>query len=131
MMNLLSLLRKKPSYESRLWLESKTISGVRFSIRRISLGQRINLSTRIRELTLRNEFLRAGQPADHLEAAMADLLVQKLYIEWALVDLEGISIDGKPGSVALLIERGPECLLNEIAGAIRAEMELSDAERKN
>jgi hypothetical protein len=118
-------------YESLLWLESESFPGVEFSLRKISLSQRIDLSARVRELTLRNEFLRAGELEDQLEASVADLLVQKLYVEWAVVDLRGLTIDGQTASVAGLIERGPEALVTEIAEAIRTHLELTDAERKN
>ena len=131
MMKLLSRWRKQGSYESLLWLESERFPGVDFSIRKISLSQRIDLSSRIRELTLKNEFLKAGELTDQLEASMADLLVRKLYVEWAVVDLKGLKIDGRPASVELLIERGPEELVNEMAEAIRSHLELSDEERKN
>jgi hypothetical protein len=82
-------------------------------------------------LTLRNEFLRAGPLTDQLEASIADLLVKKLYVEWAVVELKGLNIDGHAASVALLIDQGPEALVSEIADAIRAHLELSDSERKN
>jgi len=119
------------SYQSLLWLESETIPGVEFSIRKMSLAQRIELSSRIRELTLRNEFLRSGQPSGQLEAHLADLLVQKLYVEWAVIDLKGLHIDGHPASLKDLIDHGPEALVREMAESISAHLELSDAERKN
>jgi hypothetical protein len=119
------------NHQSLLWLESEIVPGVDFSIRKMSLGQRIELSSRVRELTLRNEFLRGGEPSDQLDAKLADLLVQKLYVEWAVADLKGLRIDGQPASLSLLIERGPEPLVGEMAEAISAHLELSDAERKN
>jgi hypothetical protein len=131
MMKLLSRWRKTAPYESLLRLESERFPGVEFSIRKMSLSQRIELSSRIRELTLRNEFLKAGELTDKAEAAMADLLARKLYVEWAVADLTGLDIDGRAASVELLIERGPEELVNEMAEAIRSHLELSDEERKN
>jgi hypothetical protein len=122
---------KKTSYRSLLWLESKCVPGVKFSLRKVSLSQRLELSARIRKLTLQNEFLRAGELTDQMEAATADLLVQKLYVEWAVVEIDGLRIDGKTASVELLIQRGPETLVSEMTAAIRNSLELSDAERKN
>ncbi len=121
----------KTSYRSLLWLESELFPGFEFSIRKVSLAQRIELSSRVRELTLRNEFLRSGEPAEQMEAQLAELLVQKLYVEWAVVDLKGLQIDGRPASVSSLIERGPEALVREMAGAIHNYLELSESERKN
>ncbi len=131
MTNLLSRWRKTTGYESLLWLESACMPGVRFSIRKMSLSQRIDLSAKLRDLTLKNDFLRAGELADQLDAVTAELMVKRLYLEWAVSNLEGIKIDGKPGSVALLIECGPDVLTDEIASAISAQLELSEAERKN
>jgi len=138
-MNLLSRWRKTEHgagcavihYQSRLWLESETFPGVEFSVRKISLAQRIELSSRVRDLTLKNEFLQSGEPAEQVEARLADLMVHKLYVEWAVSDLKGLRIDGQAASVSDLIERGPETLVREMAEAIYWHLELSEAERKN
>ncbi len=131
MMKWLSHWRKQLDYSSLLRLESDLFPGVEFSLRRISLAQRIELASRVRELTLRNEFLRAGSMNDQVEAGIADLLVRKLYLEWAVAELKGLKIDGKPGSLNLLIDHGPELLTGEIFDAIREHLELSETERKN
>ncbi len=131
MTKFISRLRKGHGYESLLWLQSELFPGVEFSLRKMSLAQRIELTSRVRELTLRNEFLRAGEIKDHLEATLADLMVQKLYVEWAVVDLRGLRIDGQAASLDLLIARGPEELVKEMAEAIREHLELTDDERKN
>ena len=54
MMKFSSRSRKKSSYASVLWHESKTTHGVRYAIRRVSLSQRIELTKRARELSIRN-----------------------------------------------------------------------------
>ena len=51
--------------------------GVHYAIRRVSLSQRIELTKRARELSLRHEFLKAGDAPDQLEASLADLLIRK------------------------------------------------------
>ncbi len=119
------------SYSSLVWRESSSWPGVHFAIRRASLSQRIDLTRRMREVTLKNEFLRAGDTADQLQAALADLLARRLYIEWGLAEVKGLSIDGLPANVDLLIEKGPEKLLEEVISTIRSETELSEEERKN
>jgi hypothetical protein len=137
MMKFMSLLRKSCASESAAthsslaWLESQTMPGVRFAVRRISLAHRLELTRRLRELTLRYEFLNAGETSDQLEAAMSDLLVRKLYIEWGLTEIQGLVIDGEPATTALLIQKGPENLTGEIIAAIRQEIELTEDERKN
>jgi len=89
------------------------------------------LTKKARELSIRHEFLEAGDSADELEAALADLLVRKLYIEWGLVELTGLRVDEEPATVEALIEKGPEALADEIIAAIRGQLGLSEEERKN
>jgi hypothetical protein len=130
-MKLSSLLRKRKGYSSLSWHESQTVKGVRFATRRISLAQRIELTRRAQELTLRYEFLKSGNTSDQLEAALSDLLVRKLYLEWGLVQLEGLAVDRQPASAELLIEKGPEELSDEIIAVLQGEIGLSEEERKN
>lgn len=130
-MKLTSPSPSEVSYSSLSWRRSKTIEGVRFAIRRVSLTQRLDLNKRVRELTLQYEFLKAGPAADQLEATWADLLVRKLYVEWGLAGLEGLSIDGEAASVELLIDKGPEELVDEVVSALQEEIGLSEEERKN
>lgn len=118
-------------YSTVNWLESRTFPGIRFGIRRISLAQRVELTSRARELAHRYEFLRAGDAADQLEAALSELLIRKLYIEWGLAEIRDLTIDGEVATVEMLVEKGPESLSNEIVSAIRAEISLSEEERKN
>jgi hypothetical protein len=104
---------------------------VRFAVRRISLAQRIELTRQVRELILKNEFLRAGATPDQLEAALSELLARRLYVEWGLAAIEGLTIDGSAATVESLIEKGPEKLTEEIATSILSELALSEQETKN
>jgi hypothetical protein len=131
MMKFISRLHNEREYSSVVWHKSQTAEGVRYAIRRVSLLQRIELTKRVRELALRHEFLKAGDMTDQLDANLGDLLVRRLYLEWGLSEIAGLKIDGQPGTVELLIERGPEALSNEIVEAICTELELSEEERKN
>src|SRR5690348_18041182 len=81
MMKSLSRLHRPVRFESLRWVDSETMAGVRFAVRRPSLAQRIELTRRVHELTLRHEFLKAGSEAEKLEGALGELMVQQLYIE--------------------------------------------------
>ncbi len=118
-------------YSTVNWHESRVLPGVRYGIRRISLAQRIELTNRARELTRRYEFLKAGDAGDQLEASLADLLTRQLYLEWGLAEILNLTIDGQAATSAMLVEKGPESLSNEIVAAIQAELSLSEDERKN
>ncbi len=130
-MKLTSLFHKSEGYASVSWYSSQVMPGVRFAIRRVSLQQRIDLNRRLRDLTLQYEFLKTGDASSQLEAALSDLLVAKLYIEWGLVEMEGLSIDGRKATGASLIAQGPENLTDEIVQRIQAESILTEDERKN
>jgi hypothetical protein len=130
-MKFISRLHRAASYSSLTWHTSEAVAGVRYAIRRVSLAQRIELTRNVRELALKHEFLRAGEPSDQLEASLGDLLVRKLYLEWSVAELSGLRIDGQEATVGALIERGPEELSDEIIEKIRAQLGLSEEERKN
>lgn len=119
------------SFSSISWHASSVIRGVRFALRRVSLGQRMELTKRIIELMVQHDFLKAGGPADQFQAALSDLLVGKLYLEWGLAQVEGLTIDGQAATAELLIEKGPEDLASEIIAVLRQEAGLNEEERKN
>ena len=122
---------KSFQFESSRRLESQSVPGAAFWIRKTSLAQRIELLTRVRELTRKYEFLMAGGPAELMEASLGDLLTTKLYVEWGLERVEGLCIDGQDASTTLLLEKGPEELCLEIAQEVQKECGLSEEERKN
>ena len=131
MTNFLSPLRKPVKFESVRWFDSQTTPGVRFAVREPSLSKRIDLTRQLNELTLRHEFLASGGELQQLELTLAELLVQKLLIEWGLATIENLRIDGKAANAELLIEAGPEQLVVEIAAAIKKSCSLDEEERKN
>ena len=118
-------------YSSVTWVESHSYKGARFAIRRVSLQQRIEIARRVRELTLQNEFLRNGDVSEQLDAVLGELLAKRVYLEWGLADVQGFTIDGVAACPALLIEKGPESLAEEIVAAVIREFHLTDEERKN
>jgi hypothetical protein len=131
MMNFISRSRNVFDHLSHVWHESSTHKGVRFATRQISLSGRIELTKMIQDLVYKNDFLRAGDALEQSQASLADLLARKVYLEWGMSQVEGLTIDGSPASPHDLIERGPERLCEEIAETIQGELNLSEEERKN
>lgn len=121
------------NYESRLTVESKVCRGVRFQIQRMSFGRRLELTRQVRQLLGRLEFLTAGEqgPAEEAERALLAAEIDQQYLRWGLSAIEGLEIDGKAATAESLIEAGPEDLVLETLGLIRAEAGLSEEERKN
>lgn len=119
-------------YQSTVTKDSAVCPGVRFVVVRPSLAKRAEITARVRRLLAELEYRAAGQGMeDRLAAAELESRIDALYIEWGLVRVENLRIDGEECSAKLLIERGPEELSREIAAAIRSECRLAEEERKN
>jgi hypothetical protein len=124
--------REQDSYESVILIRSKTMPAVTYTIKRISFGRRMELSRRAREISKKAEFLEAGSELhEQIEAGLLAQEVDAMYLEWGLVSIAGLTIDGETATFARLIEKGPDELTREIVGAIKGQCGLSDAERKN
>lgn len=118
-------------YQSLSWHKSQMFPDVSFAVRKMSLADRIQLTNQLKDLISKNEFLRAGDLQEQSEAAVADLLTKRLYVEWGLVELRGLRIDQCAATPEMLLHKGPELLTDEIVGVIRNSLELTEQERKN
>jgi hypothetical protein len=119
-------------YDSVITHTSKLYPTVRFTVRRMSFARRCELAYRVRELSRKMEFLQAGDSVqDKLEAAVLNSEISNLYVDWGLVSVDGMELDGQAATPELLLAGGPEDLCNEIVKAIQAECGLSQEERKN
>jgi hypothetical protein len=127
----MSHLPDSTAYSSVVWFESESFPKVTYSVRKVSLMQRIELTKAVRALLHQHEFLRAGGAEDEVGAKLAELMATKLYLELGLVDIKGLEIDGQECTKESLLEKGPEVLSIEIAQSIRAQLSLSEEERKN
>jgi hypothetical protein len=94
--------------------------------RRCALAQRVHALSRRLEFANRSEALK-----DRVEAAVLNSELCALYLEWGLVSLEGLDLDGHAATPDRLLDCGPEDLCLEIIDAIQAQCGLSEAERKN
>jgi hypothetical protein len=120
------------TYESYSRVDSKIQSGVAFIVSKMSFGRRTDLLRRIRELTMKGEFLQSGmEPKERLEAALLSAEVDRVYVAWGLHKVVGLEIDGAEATPELLASFGPEELFREAVAAVKTECGLSDDERKN
>ena len=128
----MSCISHSDKHESSRWFDAEVCTGTRYRISRISLGRRIELARRIREIGRKLEFFEAGNNSrEKLEAAVLQGEIDRAYLEWGLESIEGLKIDGEDATPETLIERGPLALAAEILARIRAECGLSETERKN
>jgi hypothetical protein len=98
----------------------------------MSLARRIELAQSIRELAQRREFHQAGESVnEQVEAAAISAGIDRVYLEWGLLRVDGIRIDGERATAGSLFGAGPEDLTREIVNCIKNECGLTDDERKN
>ena len=121
------------TYESTVTVESAKYPGVRFTVRRMSFGRRLELTRTVKERLGRLEFLAAGESgvSDETEAALLTGEIDREYGAWGLAAVDGLEIDGEPATPQSLIEKGPEPLVAEVLEAVYREAGLSEDERKN
>lgn len=127
-----SISRLDEKYASSVWFDSETHKGVRIGILRISFGRRIELARRIREIGRKAEFLEAsGDAREKLEATVLGAEIDRAYLEWGLIGIDGMEIDGAAATAGAVIEAGPVDLTAEILSRIKRECGLTEDERKN
>ena len=111
---------------------STAYAPVRFRVSRMSMGRRIELTRRVRDLMQKLEFASAGgTPQDHVDAALLAGEIDRVYWEFGLEALDGLEINGEAATAALQFEQGPEALTREILERIKQNCQMTDDERKN
>jgi hypothetical protein len=123
-------------WESRVWFDAEAMKGVRYEIVRVSFGRRIELARRIREIGRKMEYLEAGAKLENgaretLEATVLAAEIDRAYLEWGLVEVEGLAIDGAAATPETLVDHGPVELAMEILRRIKSECGMTEDERKN
>lgn len=119
-------------YLSSVTHRSHQVDGVSFTVKKMSLGGRLELARRIRQIGIKREFHKAGGTIeDELEVGIIENEINRAYLEWGVTSVCGLVIDGAEATIDMLIERGPECLTTEMLAAVRGELSLSEEERKN
>ncbi len=120
------------NWSSNTVVPSETWPGVEIVVARMTFGRRLELMRRIRDLAARAEFLDAGEAAkDRMDASLLGAEIDRLYVEWGVEEIRGITFDANPATTRSLIEAGPEDLFREALAAVKAESGLNETERKN
>src|SRR2546425_10917686 len=101
------------NYSTSLEFESLAIPGVKFRLRRVSFGRRLELARVLGDRLEAIEKL-ALEPESPARAAQTALLAAEIdagHLRWGLAAIEGLQIDGAPATVDSLIEAGPQALV--------------------
>ena len=120
------------NYESTWQYASKTFPGVTVRLRRISFSKRSELIREIAPLAARTQALSASSLGDELaEAAVLRRTIANVVLDWGLLEVSGLTIDGIPAKKETLIHEGPEELTLEILQQLKRQVSLSEEEIKN
>lgn len=123
---------KRGRYSSVERFASTAIPGVQVTIRRMSLGRRIDLARAVRDRAGRLEFLQAATTlGDRIEASQLGAEIDAVYLRWGLVRVEGLTLDDSEPFCEEVIARAPEPFVREIVDRIKRQCGLSEPERKN
>lgn len=119
-------------WESRKHIRSEQRPEVEYTVARMTFGRRLELMKKVRDLAARIEFFEAAQDAgNRMEASLLGAEMDRLFLEWGLQSVAGLEIDGELATVAAMIDHGPEDLVHEALGIVKAECGLTETERKN
>ena len=132
MSSTLRLDEETATHHSVKWVASEVVPGVRFLINLMSLDRKIELTRRVREIGRKVEFFEAStDPRQRLEVAVLVNEIDREYVSWGLVRIEGLNVDGVLATPELLLSKGPLPLAMEALKHVKAECGLTDEERKN
>ncbi len=86
----------------------------------------------IRDLTRKIEFLTAGDKAEEaMDAALLRAEIERTYLDWGLLAVEGLKVDGVDATLETFVAKGPEDVVREALTAVRMETGLTEEARKN
>lgn len=112
--------------------DSSRYPGVSFSIRRMTLRQRIALIGELSQLYRERDFHAAGHSQlDRLNAQLNALRIDEVFLKWGVLAVRGLVIDDHTISPEDLCERAPEDLTAEILGRIRECISITADQEKN
>ncbi|BDC52081.1 hypothetical protein F183_A43960 [Bryobacterales bacterium F-183] len=120
------------SWRSAEEYRSTAYPTVKYRISKMSMGRRLELTRRLRDLMKRLEFANAGTSnEDKMDAAILAGEIDRLYWEFAVESIEGIQMNGDEIGPTTQFELGPEDLSREILMRIKQQTQLTETERKN
>lgn len=78
-----------------------------------------------------NALMASRSEADVAAAGILRREMANALLDWGLVDVSGLFIDGVAATKQMLLQEGPEELTLEILARLHQQISLSEEERKN
>lgn len=126
------LLSPDVVFPSEIIVYSEILPGVRYYFKRVSQSLRLDFLKKVRDLVRETEFHTAGDNLlDKTEAAIAQSEIDRLYVETALLRIDGLFIGRRRAQPADLFENAPSEVFQEALNLARSQFGLSEKERKN
>ena len=120
------------SHASTFQVQSELHPNVVFTLRRITFSRRLELLKRLHPLVARHEHAAAGSSiSEQVVTGISTAEIEQMYLDWGLVSITGLEIDGQACTPDTLVAQGPEDLCREVLDHIRRECGLTEDERKN
>lgn len=120
------------NYSSIVDYVSSTWPEVTVQLRRVSFARRNELTKMLAPMAARMKALAAStSDADVAAAGILRREMASALLEWGIVEVSGLTIDGISATKQLLIECGPEELTLEILSELHHQISLTEEERKN
>ena len=120
------------SWRSAEEYRSTKYPGVKYRVVKMSMGRRIDLTRRVKDMMKKLEFLNAGSSTnDKVDAAILAGEMDRLYWDFGLESIDGLHINGEATTPAGQFDRGPEDLSREILLRIKQNLQLGLDEQKN
>lgn len=123
---------REMNYSSTFTYRSRVCAGVEMELKRISFARRSELIAELSPMVAKLEFLAASDKnEDRTASALLRRQISQYLLEWGVVRVVGLEIDGVAASKKDLIESGPEGLVQEAVEELQRQLALSEQEKKN
>lgn len=112
--------------------QSRVCPGVKVTLKRISFWRRSELMKRLAPILAKARAIASSNDAEDLSSSgMLRREISQILLEWGIVEVSGLRIDGAQATKATLLTDGPEELVLEIFGELQRQLSLNESERKN
>lgn len=112
--------------------ESRVCPGVKVTLKRVSFWRRSELMKRLAPILAKARAIASTNEAEDLSSSgILRREILHILLEWGIVEVSGLRIDGAQATKETLLRDGPEELALEIFNELQRQLSLNETERKN